>query len=322
APEFTKYPKLRVDWELFVQYKESEAAIARSEQNTEIARKRKYNHNMGPGGYRRSIPKWEKMEAELEQRGVKLVTANWPIRSKCWHYGNGGSLSSDRTLIFNDKIKQAAERLVEAIDKSSKGEFVPEREKDELTWALENREHPGRTRGIGNVSWKVGLPEDKVSYRKRKSLSEADAKIRSLEADIGGLRQDLIPDQNDNHDEAPQMVQDQRRAEETQRLPVQDQRPTDEAQPQLENEECYPVNDLKHRCPCKLHIPMRNLSTLVAHGVALPVFPGQNYHCSDIPPGYSVVTLEQIVPSYEDLEVEHKGGDDFHLGTPLSHWSK
>ncbi|WVZ97684.1 hypothetical protein U9M48_043198, partial [Paspalum notatum var. saurae] len=172
-------------------YKESEAAKACSKQNSGISRKRKYNHKMGPGGYRRSIPKWEKMEAELEQRGVNLPTANWPQRSKCWYYGYGGSLSSDGTLIFSDKIKRAAERLVEAIDKSSKGEFVPEREKDELTWALENREHPGRTRGLGNVTWKVGFPEDRGSYRKRRTLSEADAKIRSLEGKLDGITEDM-----------------------------------------------------------------------------------------------------------------------------------
>ena len=100
-------------------------------------------------------------------------------------------MSSDGTLIFSAKIKRAAERLVEAIDKSSKGEFVPEREKDELTWALENREHAGRTRGLGNVSWKVGFPEDRGSYRKQRTLSEADAKICSLEANVEGLKADL-----------------------------------------------------------------------------------------------------------------------------------
>ena len=57
APDFGKYPKLRADWELFVQYKESEATIASSEQNIEISRKRKCTHKMGPSGYRRPIPK-------------------------------------------------------------------------------------------------------------------------------------------------------------------------------------------------------------------------------------------------------------------------
>ncbi|KAJ1276178.1 hypothetical protein BS78_05G194200 [Paspalum vaginatum] len=205
-PDFGKYLKLRGDWELFVQYKESEAAIARSEQNSESSRKTKWNQSSN----------------------------------------NEGSTS------------KGAERLVEAIDKSSKGKFIPEREKDELTWALENREHPGRTRGLGNVSWKVGFPEDRGSYRKRRTLSEADAKIN------------------------PRPAEDEKR---------------------------YPVDDLKHHCSCELHIPTWNLSTAVAHSVALPVVPGQKFHCSGIPPGYSTVIVEQVVSGYEDLELQQKGGD-------------
>ena len=92
TPDFEKYPKLRGDWELFVQYKELEVGIARLEENADISRKRKYSHKMGLGGDRRSILKWEKMEAKLEQQGVNLPTANWPRCSKCWYYGYGGSL--------------------------------------------------------------------------------------------------------------------------------------------------------------------------------------------------------------------------------------
>ncbi|WVZ85324.1 LOW QUALITY PROTEIN: hypothetical protein U9M48_032266, partial [Paspalum notatum var. saurae] len=307
-------------------YKESEEAIARSEQNSEISGKRKYNHNMGPGGYKRSIPKWEKMEAKLVQRGVNLPTANWPRRSKCWYYGYGGSLSSDGTLIFNDKIKWAAKRLVEAIDKCSKGEFVPEREKDELTLALENREHLGRTRGLGNVSWK-----DRGSYRKGRTLSEADAKIRSLEGKLDGLTEDiaflrqilaencitlapqigphgdtnasykknsvastqLIPGQNDDQEEAQQTAEEA-------------QRPAEDHQRPVKEEKRYPMDDLKHGCSCELHIPSWNQSTAVVHGMALPVVPGQKFHCSDIPPGYSTVIVDQVVSSYEDLELQQK----------------
>ncbi|KAJ1275669.1 hypothetical protein BS78_05G153500 [Paspalum vaginatum] len=193
------------------------------------------------------------------------ATANRPRCSKCWYYGYGGSLSSDRTLIFNDKIKRVAERFVDAINKSSK-------------------EHPSRTRGLGNVPWKVGFIEDRGSYREQRTLSEADANIRSLEAN--------------------------------------DQRPTEEAQP----EKRCPINDLKHRCPCELHILMRNLTTPIVHGAALPVLPGQKYHCYDIPPGYSTVSMEQVVSIYEDLELEHKGGDGERILKEVIHgmilWQK
>ena len=54
-------------------------------------------------------------------------------------------------LIFGKRIQQAASRLVEAISVVAQGIFEPDREKDELTYALQNPEHSGRTRGKGAV---------------------------------------------------------------------------------------------------------------------------------------------------------------------------
>ena len=60
---------------------------------------------------------------------------------------------------------------------AQKGTFQPERENDELTHALGNPEHPGRTRGKGaGVPWSVGFSEWNDSYRsrQRKKKQEAD----------------------------------------------------------------------------------------------------------------------------------------------------
>ena len=50
--------------------------------------------------------------------------------------------------------------------------FIPDREKDKLTEALGNAEHPGRTRGTpGSILWKFGFPDAggyKSRERKRK----------------------------------------------------------------------------------------------------------------------------------------------------------
>ena len=51
-------------------------------------------------------------------------------------------------------------KLREYIEKAQEGTFIPDREKDELTMALGNPEHPGRTRGTpGSLSWKAGFPD-------------------------------------------------------------------------------------------------------------------------------------------------------------------
>ena len=51
----------------------------------------------------------------------------------------------------------------------SEGSFQPDREKDILSTALGNKEHPGRTRGKGvNVTWMRGFADDYYTYRSRK----------------------------------------------------------------------------------------------------------------------------------------------------------
>ena len=66
------------------------------------------------------------------------------------------------------KIKNSIPQnfFVEAIAEVQEGKFIPDRENDELTKALENPEKPGRTRGFGpSVPWKIGFLEDHESYR-------------------------------------------------------------------------------------------------------------------------------------------------------------
>ena len=81
------------------------------------------------------------------------------------------------------------ERIKGAVEKASKEEFVPDRENDELTAALGNPEHPGRTRGHGAKPWKLGFLQDADSYRsrQRKKAKEAD-KFRNLEEKLAATQ--------------------------------------------------------------------------------------------------------------------------------------
>ena len=80
-------------------------------------------------------------------------------------------------------------KLQKAIKEVQEGTFVPDRENDELTRALGNPEHPGRTRGTpSSVAWKVGFPDIgsyKTQERRRKveqsELQELKARVRKLE---------------------------------------------------------------------------------------------------------------------------------------------
>ena len=90
TPVFTaELAKLRGHWDAFVQYKSSELGLQKAKDN---ASKKEYYHTLGQGGYKIAIPKWEKMEQDLLDRGIQPATMNWLERSRTWFYGHGGSL--------------------------------------------------------------------------------------------------------------------------------------------------------------------------------------------------------------------------------------
>jgi hypothetical protein len=50
---------------------------------------------------------------------------------------------------------------VKTIAEVQEGTFEPDRENDELTKALKNKEHTGRTRGLGSaIPWRSRFAED------------------------------------------------------------------------------------------------------------------------------------------------------------------
>nr|CAD41480.2 OSJNBb0072M01.13 [Oryza sativa Japonica Group] len=183
TPNFDTFPKLRDHWDEFVAYKTGEQGQAMMERNKENAAKKKYHHHLGSGGYSVAMPKWEEMEASLLERGIEPATANWPERSKFWYYAHGGTLNpADGSLVLGDQIREAARRLTDAVEASSQGTFRPDRERDELSLALQTPEHPGRTRGKGVIPWKIGFKEDIHTYRSRmRSKRDTEAKIADLE---------------------------------------------------------------------------------------------------------------------------------------------
>ena len=73
------------------------------------------------------------------------------------------------------EISRGAERLVRARAEVASGLSKPNREKDELTYALENPEHGRRTRGYGAVPWYHSFLADRGTYRSRHRKKEEEA---------------------------------------------------------------------------------------------------------------------------------------------------
>ena len=88
----------------------------------------------------------------------------------------------------DEQLAIPIKKLQEAIKPVQEGMFIPDREKDEMTEALENPEHLGRTRGTpGSVPWVHRFP-DIGGYRSRERKGNAEAtKMQRLTARLAKL---------------------------------------------------------------------------------------------------------------------------------------
>ena len=75
----------------------------------------------------------------------------------------------------------AEDKLLVAIEEARSGVFQPNIENDELTRALGNPEHPGRTRGMGAIPWYEGFSDWNTDYRTRARKKIAKEKKRKKE---------------------------------------------------------------------------------------------------------------------------------------------
>ena len=107
-------------WKAFKEYKESQDAKDLSEKNKKNAEKKKYRHKSGPGGYESAMPKWDKKEQELLDKGIEpeWMREDWDLRARNWFLAHGGSydeqtgdlLCSDGLRIPRENWKKNSER--------------------------------------------------------------------------------------------------------------------------------------------------------------------------------------------------------------------
>ena len=148
TPEFIgKYEKIKDHWPAFVAHKKSEKSKKMSATNKQNAAKKKLHHRTGSGGYLKARPKWSKAEHDMLEKGIKPETMCWPDHCRTWFFGAGETLDpvTGKCQWTDEQLQTPVKNLRHYIDAAQRGTFLPNREKDELTMALGNPEHPGRT---------------------------------------------------------------------------------------------------------------------------------------------------------------------------------
>ena len=214
VPVFEGYlAKQANHWKEFQEYKESEDAQALSEKNKINADKKKYHHKLGPGGYETAIPKWDKKEKDLIDKGIvpEPLRDEWELRARNWFLAHGGSYDEETgDLICSDGLRIPREnwkRIVKEI-KEGQRKFTADRDKDLLTLVLGNDEHGGRTRGFGpSYPWWLGFARDQDTYRsrsreKKRQQDEENDKFNQLLARINEQQKQIdelrgVPRQED-----------------------------------------------------------------------------------------------------------------------------
>jgi hypothetical protein len=126
--------------------KTSEASLALSARNTKQAKKNQHYPRLGPGGYAGKQEVFRKMDAEAEATRNTEVPKLKPCL-KQWIYVRSVDSSSSSLKFAKPKIGEVISKILKLAEDKEKGAFNPSRERDELTIALGNLEHIGRTRG-------------------------------------------------------------------------------------------------------------------------------------------------------------------------------
>ena len=207
TPDFSKWPKLADHWQAFAEYKLSEQAHRLSEVNKANSQKNIYPHKVGSRGYAKKERQWQVQLDRLRDSGVTPETEGWSDRSTRFLLGRGASFSDDGSLCFSsckdqEVTQTLAKKLAEAHEQSAQGSFKPDRDRDELTLALGNKEHGGRTRGVGVMGWKYGFPGDAETYKSRKrSQAERDAEQQSQQSSMMQMFEERLQRERQHYQE-------------------------------------------------------------------------------------------------------------------------
>nr|ABF97230.1 transposon protein, putative, CACTA, En/Spm sub-class [Oryza sativa Japonica Group] len=171
-------------WEEFHAKKSPPQSRARSEAYRLLQTRNQHPHQLGTAGYAGKEEEWQRDDEEAEESCTPLVFGDIP-HPRVRNWARARYQKNDDGTIFmpnaeDQRVYKAIKELV-AEQQASHEACSQRREDDLLTNALGNKEHRGRTRGVGSsVPCKYGFPDYAWQYKKRTSnKAEKDARLEA-----------------------------------------------------------------------------------------------------------------------------------------------
>jgi hypothetical protein len=130
----------------------------------------KFRHKLRHGWYKVAMPKWAKKEQELRDAGIPNPLEGGTMRTKNWIRGHSRIDDSERLITSSSEVTSVVEKAKTLTAKEKTDEFKSQRGRDQLSAALKNEEHRGRTQAISSIaSWKEGFTDESHLYKKSKT---------------------------------------------------------------------------------------------------------------------------------------------------------
>jgi hypothetical protein len=191
------------------------------------------------------------------------------------------------------ETREVVSKILKFAKDKEKGAFTPSREKDELTVALGNPEHTGRTRGLRKrMSWKHGFIEDSHMYKKHGRDRESDLALQ-----VKALVEKALVEKGLSTMEPRTLMRPSRELVVVGSPPVV---PSNQGSTAIGTT----IDGIRAPTSCTLVVPMgrQNVIIEVATGVAHP--PGSTWHNRDIPQDYTRVELHTVKPKFMTWKIE------------------
>nr|ABB47521.1 transposon protein, putative, CACTA, En/Spm sub-class [Oryza sativa Japonica Group] len=176
-------------WEEFHTKKSTPESRSSSEAYRLLQTKNQHPHRLGTAGYAGKEEEWQREDEEAEESNTPLVFGDIPHpRARNWARARYQKKDDGTIFMPNPEDQRVYEAIKELVaEQQASQEACSQRYEDDLlTKVLGNKEHRGRTRGVGSsIPWKYGFPDYAWQYKKwtsNKAEKDArlEAKIRAL----------------------------------------------------------------------------------------------------------------------------------------------